>query len=45
LADISFVQNSYPDENHGIGSVKKFLYRAFDAYWTRCFGLDSVLDK
>jgi hypothetical protein len=44
-ADIPFVQNSYPDENHGLGGVKKFLYHAFDSYWTKCFGLESVIQN
>ena len=45
VADIQFEQNSYPDENHGLGGVKKFLYHNFDTYWTRCFGLTSVIGK
>jgi len=42
-ADIPFIQNSFPEENHGLGGVKKFLYHTFDSYWTKCFGLESVI--
>ena len=41
--DVTFIQNSYPDENHSLGHVKKFLYHNFDTYWTKCFGLQSVI--
>jgi hypothetical protein len=33
----------FSDENHGLGGVKKFLYHTFDSYWTKCFGVQSVL--
>ena len=33
VADIAFDQQSFPDENHGLGGVSKFLYRSFDNFW------------
>ncbi len=27
LADIPFTQQSFPEENHGLGGVSQFLYR------------------
>ncbi len=38
LLDIHFEQNVYPEENHSISSVSKFLYENFDKFWSRCFG-------
>lgn len=36
-ADIQFEQRSFPDENHGIGGLSRFLYHGFDDFWGRCF--------
>jgi len=36
-ADIQFLQHSYPDENHGLGGVSRFLYHAMDNFWEECF--------
>jgi len=36
-ADIQFVQHSYPDENHSLGGVSRFLYHAMDDFWRKCF--------
>jgi len=36
-ADIQFTQHSYPDENHGLGGVSRFLYHAMDNFWRDCF--------
>ena len=43
LADIQFEENSYPDENHGLGSVSRFLYHRFDSFWSDCFNYESVI--
>jgi len=40
-ADIQFVQNSYPDENHSLEHVKRFLYHAMNDFWADCFALDE----
>ena len=40
LADIPFEQNSYPEENHGLGGVRKAVYHNFDRFWSKCFGHD-----
>ena len=37
--DIQFVQHSYPDENHRLGTVSRFLYHAMDNFWGDCFQL------
>jgi len=37
--DIQFEQHSYPDENHSLGGVRKFLYHAMDSFWEECFAL------
>jgi len=37
-ADIQFVQHSYPDENHSLRGVSRFLYHAMDDFWGKCFG-------
>ena len=42
LDDIAFLQQSYPDENHGLGGVTPHLYRAFDNFWADCFEYDIV---
>ena len=44
LKDIQFDQMSYPDENHGLGSVRRFLYHRFDTFWSRCFNYESVIN-
>ena len=38
LKDIEFEQNSYPDENHGLGGVRRAVYHNFDRFWSGCFG-------
>ena len=48
-ADIQFVQHSYPDENHSLGGVSRyiqqvvirFLYHAMDQFWEDCFEIDE----
>jgi len=40
-ADIQFVQHSYPDENHSLGGVSRFLYHAMDDFWNKCFEVDE----
>ena len=40
LADIPFEQNSYPEENHGLGGVRRAVYHNFDRFWSECFGHD-----
>ena len=40
--DIPFEQNSYPDENHGLGGVRRAVYHNFDSFWLKCFGFESV---
>lgn len=39
LKDIEFEQHSYPDENHGLGRVRKAVYHNFDRFWAECFDL------
>jgi len=41
-ADIQFVQHSYPDENHSLGGVSRFLYHAMDQFWEKCFAVDNT---
>ncbi|KAF5289051.1 hypothetical protein FQA39_LY03930 [Lamprigera yunnana] len=36
-ADILFFQQSYPDENHGIGSVRPHLYHSIDKFFNYGF--------
>ena len=43
LEDIQFEENSYPDENHGLPSVTRFLYHRFDTFWSDCFDYDTVI--
>merc|ERR1711892_587963 len=40
-ADIQFVQHSYPDENHSLGGVSRFLYHAMDDFWKKCFEVNQ----
>lgn len=42
-ADIQFQQRSYPDQNHGIGEMTRFLYHGFDIFWGECFGYESLI--
>lgn len=42
LADIEFEQHSYPDENHGLGGVRRAVYHHFDSFWASCFGYEST---
>jgi len=41
-ADIQFVQHSYPDENHSLGGVSRFLYHAMDDFWQKCFEINDT---
>ncbi|KAF7269818.1 hypothetical protein GWI33_017160 [Rhynchophorus ferrugineus] len=41
-ADISFRQQSYPDENHSLGGVSRHLYHTIDSFFARAFGLDTT---
>ena len=45
LEDIQFEENSYPDENHGLRSVTRFLYHRFDSFWSKCFDYETVIDS
>jgi dipeptidyl-peptidase-4 len=38
-ADVPFRQQSYPDENHSLGTVYPHLYHTIDRFWARSFGL------
>ena len=42
LKDIEFEQHSYPDENHGLGGVRRAVYHNFDRFWSRCFGYQRI---
>lgn len=42
-ADVYFQMNSFPDENHGIGGLSRFLYHSHDRFWSECFGHESVI--
>jgi len=37
LADIQFDQHSYPDENHSLTHVRRFLYHAMNDFLSDCF--------
>ncbi|KAK5646379.1 hypothetical protein RI129_004843 [Pyrocoelia pectoralis] len=39
-ADIMFLQQSYPDENHGIGSVLPHLYHTIDKFFNHGFQIE-----
>ena len=41
-ADIQFAQHSYPDENHSLGGVSRFLYHAMDDFWKQCFEINDT---
>lgn len=45
LKDIQFEENSYPDENHRLSSVTRFLYHRFDTFWSNCFNYESVINS
>jgi len=43
-ADVLFRQQSYTDENHSIGHLKKHLYHSLGAFlMTDCFGLENEI--
>jgi len=43
-ADVLFRQQSYTDENHSIGRLKKHLYHSLGAFlMTDCFGLENEI--
>jgi len=42
LKNIHFLQQSYPDENHGLGRVTSYLYESFDIFWSDCFGYEII---
>jgi len=37
LENIDFEQNTYPEENHSLGGVKRAVYHNFDQFWAECF--------
>ncbi|KAJ9585651.1 hypothetical protein L9F63_002551, partial [Diploptera punctata] len=39
VSNILFRQQSYPDENHSLGSVLLHVYGSMDQFWTQCFDL------
>ncbi|XP_060517373.1 venom dipeptidyl peptidase 4-like isoform X2 [Cylas formicarius] len=39
VADIDFLQQSYPDENHSLGNVYPHLYHTLDSFFASSFGL------
>jgi len=39
--DVLFRSQSYPDENHSLGSVRPHLYHSMVQFWRECFNLDS----
>ena len=43
--DVPFEMMSYTDENHSIGGTSKFLYHSHDAFWAKCFGLQSKIES
>jgi len=40
-ADVLFRSQSYPDENHSLGSVRPHLYHSMVQFWRECFNLDK----
>ncbi len=42
LADVQFIQQSYPDENHSLQHVDQYLYHSFDLFWSDCLGYEIV---
>jgi len=40
-SDVLFRQQSYPDENHGLGRVLPHLYHSMIQFWSECFDLDE----
>ncbi|CAG9768482.1 unnamed protein product [Ceutorhynchus assimilis] len=40
-ADIPFMQQSYPDENHSLNGVTKHLYQTIDRFWARAFEVEG----
>ncbi|XP_043064670.1 venom dipeptidyl peptidase 4-like isoform X2 [Drosophila ficusphila] len=43
--DIAFEEQTYTDENHGIGNALPHLYHTIDAFWTNCLNLDVSADS
>nr|NP_001285638.1 uncharacterized protein Dmel_CG11034, isoform C [Drosophila melanogaster]NP_608961.2 uncharacterized protein Dmel_CG11034, isoform B [Drosophila melanogaster]AAF52291.2 uncharacterized protein Dmel_CG11034, isoform B [Drosophila melanogaster]AHN54153.1 uncharacterized protein Dmel_CG11034, isoform C [Drosophila melanogaster] len=43
--DIQFEEQTYTDENHGIGNALPHLYHTIDAFWTNCLNLDVYEDS
>lgn len=39
--DIQFEQHSYPDENHSLRGVRRFLYHAMDMFWEDCYTIQN----
>ncbi|KAH8281801.1 hypothetical protein KR054_003008 [Drosophila jambulina] len=39
-ADIQFEEQTYTDENHGIGNALPHLYHTIDAFWINCLNLE-----
>lgn len=42
LENIDFEQNTYPEENHSLGGVKRAVYHNFDQFWAECFDYQIV---
>jgi len=40
-ANILFKQITYPDEDHGLASMRPHLYHSLDRFFGACFGLES----
>uniref|UniRef100_A0A1B6C3C1 Venom dipeptidyl peptidase 4 n=1 Tax=Clastoptera arizonana TaxID=38151 RepID=A0A1B6C3C1_9HEMI len=43
LKDILFYQQSYPDETHSLGHVRKHLYLSMNRFWSKCFNLEDPI--
>ncbi|EDW76363.2 uncharacterized protein Dwil_GK14699 [Drosophila willistoni] len=43
-ADIQFEEQTYTDENHGIGNHLIHLYNTIDQFWINCLGLEVKED-
>ncbi|XP_017063017.2 venom dipeptidyl peptidase 4 [Drosophila eugracilis] len=43
--DIQFEEQTYTDENHGIGNALPHLYHTIDAFWINCLNLEVYEDS
>lgn len=41
-ADIMFQQQIYPDENHGLGGIRRHHYHTMEHFLETCFGLPHL---